>query len=173
MPDQEFRRRVQEAAARVEARSGIDPLSVARSMAVTTDLRLEKLPGAIGWGLAAMSAGAAVAGFRLLTSGAREGTALVDAPVAGGLVVLAILLASGAVACVVLARAAHARMPDHLRYEDAWAKLAVELWPVARDGRLVATADSGPHSRTEFLLAVRDGRPLGAFEHRAPFTRNP
>ncbi|WP_165064128.1 hypothetical protein [Marisediminicola senii] len=165
-----FRERVLEAAGRVRDRTGVDPLDVDESMAVTTDARLEILPGSIGLGLAAMgtAAGIACIGFLLAPqTGPGEFATWV-------LILVAVLLVLGSVACVGVARTAKARRPEHRRYEDAWAKLSTEVWPRAR----YQSWDGGPgtgasYSRTEFLIALRDDRPLDEFIRHAPFTRMP
>lgn len=165
-----FRDRVTEAAERVHARTGVDPLSVEASRAVTTDARLEQLPVSIGWGLGAMGLAAAIAsvGFILAPeTGPGIGATAV-------FVTMAIVLMLGSAACVVVSKAARSRRPHHDRFEDAWARLAVEIWPAPRyqswDGGVSSGAD---YSRTEFLVALRAGERLDAFERRAPLTRMP
>ena len=169
MPAAEFRDRVLESAARVEVRTGTDPLDLSRSMAVTTDSRLEKLPGAVGLGAGAMAiaVGLACASFFASPESAP------DDGIIWFLVVVALTLALACAACVVLARDAKSRRPAHDRYEDAWARLAVELWPAPRYRSRNYADGTGMYSRTEFLIAVRDGGSLERFERHAPFTRNP
>ena len=172
MFDDYFRERVIDAADRVFERTGVHPLDVARSMAITTDARLELLPGSLGLGLAAMAVATSIAcvGF-LVAPGTGPGL-----PVTAAFALLAALLFAGAAACVLVSRAAKARRPENNRYEDAWARLAVEVWPPARyqsfDGT-VGSASGSPYSRTEFLIALRDFDSLENFAHRAPFTRMP
>ncbi|MBC7725882.1 MAG: hypothetical protein H7146_14245 [Burkholderiaceae bacterium] len=172
MFEDHFRDRVVEAAERVAGRTGIDPLDVRRSMAVTTDARLELLPGSIGIGLAAMAVAVTIAcvGF-LVDPRTGPGYGLV-----GVFAILDALLACGAAACVVVARSARTRRAENSRYEDAWARLAIEIWPSPRyqswDGTL-GSASGSPYSRTEFLIALRDYDSLENFLTRAPFTRMP
>lgn len=170
MSDAGFRDRVYSAAERVEARTGVDPLDLRRSMAATTDDRLEMLPRSIGIGLGAMAFAVAIASLGFLIDPA-TGPGYAGTTV---FVVVGAVLAVGSAACVVIARAARARRPQRDRYEDAWARLAVEVWPAPRyrswDG--AHTAGSG-YSRTEFLMALRDGEALDRFRLRAPFTAMP
>lgn len=170
MFDADFRDRVYSAADRVEARTGIDPLDLRQSMAATTDARLEMLPRSIGIGLWAMAVAVAIASLGFLidpdTGPGYAGTAV--------FVVVGAVLAVGSAACVVIARAARSRRPQRDRYEDAWARLAVEVWPAPRyqpwDG--ARTGGEG-YSRTEFLIALRDDDRLDRFLRRAPFTAMP
>ncbi|MBC7518732.1 MAG: hypothetical protein H7248_07620 [Microbacteriaceae bacterium] len=166
----DFRIRVLETATRVEARTGIDPLDTTLSMAVTTDARLEKLPGSIGIGLGAMAIAATVSTSGLIAS-------VRSAPnyaVLGLLVVLIVALAGGSVSCALIARAAVSRRAANNRYDDAWAQLAVEVWPAPRyrswaDGPGAASG----YSRTEFLLALGRGESLENFARHCPFVRMP
>jgi len=170
MFDAGFRDRVYAAAERIEARTGVDPLDLRQSMAATTDDRLEMLPRSIGIGLGAMAFAVAIASFGFLldpvTGPGYAGTTV--------FVLVGAVLAVGSAASVVVARAARSRRPQRDRYEDAWARLAVEVWPAPRyqlfDG--VRSAGSG-YSRTEFLLALRDDDRLDRFRLRAPFTAMP
>ncbi len=164
------RLRLLDAAQRVESRTGIDPLDVTRSMAVTTDARLELLPKSIGVGLAALAGAVALVCLRfLLEPASGPGVAAT-----GVFVLVDVVLWVSVVACVAVARAARSRRPQNERYEDAWAQFAVEIWPAPRyqpwnGGR----AQGSGYSRTEFLIAVRDGAALDAYLRRAPFTRMP
>ncbi len=170
MQHQYFRDRVVDAAERVETRTGVDPLDLDRSTAATTDARLELLPGSIGIGLGAMAIAAALAciGF-IVTPGGSPGT-----PLTALFVIVSIALGLACAATVLVSRAARGRRPARDRYEDAWAKLAVEIWPPPRYQSWDGGAASGAsYSRTEFLVAVRDGRALDEFERRAPLTRMP
>lgn len=168
MEHTDFHHRVLGTAARVQARTGIDPLDLALSMAVTTDARLEKLPGSIGIGLGAMAIAATISTVGLLT----QSQPVSNYSVLGVLVVLIIALACGSVACAMIARAAVARRAVNNRYDDAWAQLAVEVWP----GPRYRSWTNGPgaasgYSRTEFLLALERGDSLALFERHAPFVR--
>lgn len=141
-------------------------------MAITTDARRELLPGSIGVGLLSMAAATALACFGFLMDPVNgPGITLIAL-----FVVLDALLLLGSVACVLVAYAARARRPENNQYEDAWARLAVEIWPPARYQSVDGTAGSAsgsPHSRTEFLIALRDFDSLENFASRAPFTRMP
>lgn len=170
MLDHNNRLRLLEAAHRVETRTGVDPLDVTRSIAVTTDFRLELLPKSIGIGLASLAVAVALVCLRFLLE-----------PVSGPgftatamFVLVDVLLWLGLAACVAVARAARSRRPVNERYDDAWAQFAVEIWPAPRyqmwNG---ASAQGSGYSRTEFLIAVRDGMPLDAYLRRAPYTRMP
>lgn len=162
----EFRERVQDAAARVAERTGVDPLDVRAAMAVATDARLELLPQSVGIGAGLMAAGVfAVCARFLADPGGGPGFV-----VTAMLVVVAILLALSCAACVLIARAARGRRPERHRYEDAWARLAVELWPAPRLQQWSA-ASVPVYSRTEFLMAVRGGGGLDRFARHAPVTR--
>ena len=166
----DFRERVVEAAERVLERTGIDPLDADASRAVTTDARLEQLPLSIGWGLGAMGLAAAIASVGFILNPA-TGPGI---PLTGAFVVVALLLLLGCVACVVVSRAARSRRPRHDLFDDAWARLAVEIWPAPRYQSWNGTVSSGAsYSRSEFLYALRDGRPLDDFTRRAPLTRMP
>ena len=91
-----------------------------------------------------------------------------------GLVCVGLVFAITVVITVVVARAARGRRPVNELYEDAWARLAVELWPAPRyRGHGAFTGSAASYSRTEFLIAVRDGSDLERFSRHAPFTRNP
>lgn len=164
------RLRLFEAAQRVESRTGIDPLEVSRSMAVTTDSRLELLPKSIGFGLAALAGAVALVCLRFLFEPASSpGFAATAA-----FVLVDVLLWLSVVACAAVARAARSRRPQNERYDDAWAQFAVEIWPAPRYQPWNGARFQGSgYSRTEFLIAVRDGVPLDAYLRRAPFTRMP
>lgn len=165
---EEFRIRVAETAARVEERTGIDPLDLDRSIGVTTDARLERLPGAIGFGLGAMGVATAIACVGFLSHpDAPPGTTA-----AWVFVLMTILLLGGAVACQIISRVARQRRPEGERYEDAWARFAVEIWPAQRYRNLRGADVVGAgYSRTEFLLALRRGSSLDGYSHHPPFTR--
>ena len=166
----DFRERVIEAAERVRERTGIDPLDLDASRAMMTDARLEQLPFSIGWGLGAMGLAAAIASIGFVVNpGTGPGL-----PLTGAFVVVALILMLGCAACVVVSRAARLRRPDHNRFDDAWARLAVEIWPAPRYQSWDGSVSSGAsYSRTEFLAAVRAKLPLDEFERRAPLTRMP
>ena len=170
MTPHDNRLRLLEAAHRVESRTGINTLDVSRSMAVTTDSRLELLPKSIGIGLAALAAAVALVCLRFLlepTSGPGFSATAI-------FILVDVLVWLGVVACVAVARAARSRRPENDRYEDAWALFAVEIWPAPRYQPWNGARSQGSgYSRTEFLIAVRDGVPLDAYLHRAPFTRMP
>ena len=165
-----FRQRVNETASRVQERTGIDPLDISRSMAVTTDVRLERLPGSIGIGLGAMAAAGAIAMAGLFA----EPSSGPPTTASWTVVVLIALLALGSAACVVVSRAAKRRRPRNADYEDAWARFAVETWPppALQDG-FRRSEGTGAYSRLEFLVAVRDGSDLARYERHAPVVRIP
>ena len=144
-----------ETAARVEARTGINPLNTTLSMAVTTDARLEKLPGSIGIGLGAMAIAATVSTVGLLV----QSQPTLNYLGFGLLVVLITALAGGSVACAVIARAAVSRRGANNRYNDAWAQLAVEVWPAPRyrswaNGPGAASGYSTPNFCSHFSGAM-------------------
>lgn len=163
-----FRERVIATAARVEERTGVDPLDLAASIAVAADSRRELLPQSVGIGAGVMAAAVAVVCVGLLQNPAAS-----PGPVATSAIVLVdIALALAAVACVLVSRAARSRRPVNARYEDAWARFAVETWPAPRYqpvGDLGGSAAG--YSRTEFLMALSNGAPLGRFARHAPVTR--
>lgn len=165
-----FRERVLAAASRVEARTGTDPLDLDRSMAITTDARLELLPRSVGLGLGIFAFAVSSLAFGWL--GRDAGVPDVSVTVTLAAIIAVMLL--GVVACVLLARSARERRGMHSLYEDAWAQLAVEIWPAPRyrswDGR---PSTGAVYSRSEFLMALRDGKALDRFELRAPLTRMP
>ncbi len=167
-----FRQRMTDVAARVTARTGVDPLDLSRSMAVTSDSRLELLPASVGIGAGLVSVAVAVVGLGILIGpDADDGASL---GVGLGLMCVALVFAIGVVSTVVTARAARGRRPINELYEDAWARFAVELWPAPRyQGYGTFTGSAASYSRTEFLIAVRDGADLERFARHAPFTRNP
>ncbi|MEY2849094.1 MAG: hypothetical protein RI885_1761 [Actinomycetota bacterium] len=170
MDEAVFRERVIAAAGRVRERTGIDPLDVHRSMAITTDARLELLPRSVGLGLGIFAFAIGVLLSGRLTGGAPDPDFSVDATLAAIIVVMLL----GVAACALFARSARERRPMNSLYEDAWARLAVEIWPAPRfrswDGR---PSTGSVYSRSEFLIALRDGAHLERFEERAPFTRMP
>lgn len=165
-----FRSRVTDAAARVAERTGVDPLDLRRSMAATTDARLEMLPRSVGIGCALLAAAILVMIVRFLVAPAAGPG---DAATAG-FAAVDVALFGAAAATLVIARAARARREDDAGYEDAWARLAVEVWPAPRyqswNGR---PGTAGVYSRTEFLVAVGSGADLSGYERHAPFTRLP
>lgn len=168
-----FRQRTMDAGARVAARTGVDPLDVRRSVAVTADSRLELLPASVGIGAGLMALAAAAAGFGMLV----DPTAAVGGSGIGvglGLMCAASIFTLAVASTFVLRRTARGRRPMNELYEDAWARLAVELWPAPRyrgSGPFAGSAAS--YSRTEFLIALRNGADLERFALHAPFTRNP
>lgn len=169
-----FRQRTTDAAQRVAERTGVDPLDLDRSMAVTADSRLELLRGSIGIGAGLMSVAAAVVGASTLVAPSPQSSDGGQLGVGLGLIGTAAAFAVVVLTTVVVARAARTRRPTNELYEDAWARLAVELWPVPRyQGFGTYSGTAASYSRTEFLIAVRDGADLERFARHAPFTRNP
>lgn len=168
-----FRERTTDVAARVNARTGVDPLDLRRSMAVTSDARLELLPASVGIGAGLMSVAVAVVGFGMLVA-PDVANLSTGVGIGLGLVGVALVFAIGLAITVVLARAARGRRPTNELYEDAWARFAVELWPAPRyQGFGTVSGSAASYSRTEFLIAFRDGVDLERFARHAPFTRNP
>lgn len=166
----DFRERVVEAAERVRERTGVDPIDVEASRAAMTDARLEQLPVSIGWGLGAMGLAAGIASVGFIVNPA-TGPGI---PLTGVFVGVALLLLLGSAACVFVARAARARRPARDRFDDAWARLAVEIWPAPRYQSWDGGVSSGAsYSRTEFLVALEAGASLDDFERHAPIIRMP
>lgn len=170
MDDGVIKERVIAAAARVTSRTGTDPLDADRSLAITTDARIEMLPGSVGLGLGIFAFAVTSLTFGWFGKAPQP----LDLPVSATLSAIVTVMLLGVVACVLFARSARERRPMNSLYEDAWAQLAVEIWPAPRyqswTGRPGTGAD---YSRSEFLIAVRDGSALERFERRAPFTRMP
>lgn len=170
MYDDVFRDRLIEAADRVADRTGVDPLDLRRSMAITTDARLELLPRSVGLGLGVFAVVIMMLIFGWIGNPADSPSMTVTAT----LMAMDIAMFLGVATCLQLARAARSRRAENDMFEDAWAKLAVEVWPPPRYQSWDGSPSSGAgYSRTEFLMAVQSGKPLDDFARRAPLTRMP